>query len=81
MSQVTIHESDPQVIARLTTLALKHGRSIEEEARQIVREAVGMTAPAAASDDQPHFGTWLADNLPGIGEIELPSRAEPPRFP
>jgi prevent-host-death family protein len=26
--------------------------------------------------DEPHLGKWLAENLSGLGEIELPSRGD-----
>lgn len=29
--------------------------------------------------EKPKLGDWLLENLTGAGEIELPSRADPPR--
>jgi prevent-host-death family protein len=26
--------------------------------------------------DEPHLGRWLVENLPGVGDVELPSRRE-----
>ena len=31
--------------------------------------------------DEPHLGRWLVENLPGVGDIELPPRTENPRSP
>lgn len=28
------------------------------------------------SNDEPHLGRWLVENLRGLGEIELPSRKD-----
>ena len=28
----------------------------------------------SAREEEPHLGRWLAQNLPGAGDIELPSR-------
>ena len=30
----------------------------------------------SARETEPHLGKWLIDNLGGLGEIELPSRAD-----
>jgi glycine oxidase len=32
--------------------------------------------PMSSSDGEPHLGKWLVENLRGLGEIELPSRAD-----
>jgi prevent-host-death family protein len=32
-------------------------------------------------DDEEHLGRWLVDNLGGLGEIELPARAETRQSP
>lgn len=31
------------------------------------------------TEPQPHLGSWLIERMSGIGEIQLPSRVDPPR--
>ena len=79
MASITIRNLDDDVKARLRVRAAGRGHSMEEEARQILREAVesegGPTNLAAAFRDR--FAP-----LGGV-ELELPPRQamrEPPRF-
>ncbi|WP_419926681.1 FitA-like ribbon-helix-helix domain-containing protein [Candidatus Poriferisocius sp.] len=79
MASITIRNLDDEVKIRLRIRAASHGRSMEEEARQILRDAVeqsvGPTNLAAAIRERfAHLG--------GV-ELELPSREampEPLRF-
>ncbi|MCY3634023.1 MAG: plasmid stabilization protein [bacterium] len=79
MASITIRNLDDEVKIRLRIRAASHGRSMEEEARLILRDAVeqdvGPVDLAAAIRKR------FAD-LGGV-ELELPSREampEPPRF-
>ena len=79
MASITIRNLDNDVKTRLRVRAAAHGRSMEEEARLILREAVerhaGPTNLARAI--RARFAP-----LGGV-ELELPSRPplrEPPRF-
>ena len=76
MASITIRNLDEEVKARLRVRAAGRGHSMEEEARQILREAVerqaGPTNLAAAI--RGHF-----EPLGGV-ELELPPR-EPMREP
>ena len=79
MASITIRNLDDDVKARLRVRAAGRGHSMEEEARQILREAVesegGPTDLAVAVRDR--FAP-----LGGV-ELELPPRQamrEPPRF-
>ena len=79
MASITIRNLDDEVKALLRLRAAGHGRSMEEEARSIIREAVerekGPTDLAAAVHSR--FAP-----LGGV-ELETPARspiAEPPRF-
>ena len=79
MASITIRNLDDEVKIRLRIRAASHGRSMEEEARLILRDAVeseeGPTDLAAAIRDR--FAPF------GGVEIELPPRqpiAEPPHF-
>ncbi len=79
MASITIRNLDDDVKPRLRVRAANHGRSMEEEARLILREAVGRKPSSRnlASIIRAHFG-------PSRGvDLELPSREpirEPPRF-
>ena len=79
MASITIRNLDDDVKTRLRMRAASHGRSMEEEARLILREAVGRKPSSRnlASIIRSHFG-------PSRGvDLELPSREpirEPPRF-
>ena len=79
MASITIRNLDDQVKARLRIRAAEHHRSMEEEARMILRQAV---APKSSSRNlaeiaQAYFGPDNGVNL------ELPPRGpgrEPPSF-
>ncbi|MFT4267124.1 MAG: plasmid stabilization protein [Xenophilus sp.] len=79
MATMTIRNLDDDVKARLRLRAALHGRSMEEEARSILRSALS-TEPRAAS------GAALVANIRarvapfGGIELELPAR-EPMRDP
>ena len=78
MASLTIRNLEDSVKARLRVRAARHGHSMEEEARQILRQAVG-AAPASISLAD------LADTLFGKQGAELephppiPAR-QPPDF-
>ena len=79
MASITIRNLDDDVKTRLRVRAAEHHRSMEEEARLILREAVGRKADSRnlASIVRSHFGP---DN--GV-DLELSPREagrEPPSF-
>ena len=80
MASITIRNLDDGVKTRLRVRAASHGRSMEEEARLILGEAVEReTAPAKG------LGTIIHEMFKPYGgvELELPTREparEPPRF-
>lgn len=47
MASITIRNLDDRLKRRLRIRAAEHGRSMEEEAREILRLAVGESAPPA----------------------------------
>jgi len=79
VASITIRKLDERTKARLRVRAARNGRSMEEEARTLLRAALGEDQPAASN---------LADairarfrHLGGV-ELELPAREpirEPPR--
>jgi plasmid stability protein len=79
MASITIRNLDDAVKQRLRLRAAEHGRSMEEEARDILRRAVGR-APAAAD-----LGAAIHRRFAAIGgvELDLPPREampDPPRL-
>ena len=79
MASITIRNLNDDVKTRLRVRAAEHHRSMEEEARLILRDAVGRKPSSRnfASVIRSHFGP---DN--GV-DLELPPREpgrEPPSF-
>ena len=80
MASITIRNLDNDVKTRLRIRAARHGRSMEEEARLILAQAVDRElAPAKG------LGTALHELFKPFGgvDLELPPREpmrEPPRF-
>ena len=79
MASITIRDLEDDVKTRLRVRAAGNGRSMEEEARLILRNAVGRNADSRnlASIARSYFGP---DN--GV-DLELPPREpgrEPPSF-
>ena len=79
MASITIRKLDDGVKTRLRLRAAENGRSMEEEARVILREAV---ASGAGPDNLAAAIRARFAPLGGV-ELELPPREparEPPRF-
>jgi plasmid stability protein len=79
MASITIRNLDDAVKQRLRMRAAEHGRSMEEEARDILRRAVGRTHPSA------NLGETIHRRFAALGGLEpdLPPREpmpEPPCF-
>ena len=75
MATLTIRDLDEELRARLRVNAARHGRSMEAEVREILREA--LTRSAAAD----HLGTRIRQRFATVGgaELELPPRTDSPR--
>lgn len=75
MATLTIRKLDEALKAKLRLEAAKHGRSMEEEARIILRNALCQAEPARG------LGSRIRERYAALGgvELELPSREEPPR--
>lgn len=77
MATVTIRNLDDDVKARLRVRAAQHGRSMEEEARTILRAALSLTP-------QPGSGAALVADIRALVEpfggiaLELPPRPPMP---
>ena len=79
MASITIRNLDDEVKVRLRTRAAGNGRSMEEEARLILREAVG------GEPEPKNLAAFIHECFAPYGgvELELPPRGpmrEPPRF-
>ena len=73
-STLTVRNLDDIVKARLRVRAAQHGRSMEAEARAILRDA--LVGPPATS-----LGTRINERFAGLhgDALELPTRSELPR--
>ncbi|MXX89404.1 MAG: plasmid stabilization protein [Boseongicola sp. SB0677_bin_26] len=79
MASITIRRLDNDVKTQLRTRAAGNGRSMEEEARLILREAVGRET------EPENLAAFIHDCFAPYGgvELELPPRApmrEPPHL-
>ena len=74
MATLTIRNLDDAIKAQLRLQAARHGHSMEEEARRILREAV---LPQSAGSDSPGLGSRIHAHFAALGgvELELPERA------
>ena len=73
MASITIRKLDDEVETRLRVRAVENGRSMEEEARIILREAVDLKPTPTKS-----LGTALHELFKPFGGVELDV---PPREP
>ncbi|MEM6944335.1 MAG: plasmid stabilization protein [Pseudomonadota bacterium] len=79
MASITIRNPKDELKRRLRVRAAEHGRSMEEEVREILREAVGETPPPR------NLASAIRARVAPLGGVELvlPEREpmrEPPQF-
>lgn len=76
MASITIRNLDEPLKKRLRIRAAEHGRSMEEEVLEILRQAVGPILP------QKDLGQAIHNRFEAIGgaDIDLPER-DPMRMP
>jgi plasmid stability protein len=67
MSAMTIRNIDEALKSRLRIRAAVHGRSMEEEARDILRAALSTEAPTASG-----LGQTIWARFERLGGVELP---------
>jgi plasmid stability protein len=74
MASLTIRNLDDTIKAQLRLQAARHGRSMEEEARTILRQAV--TQPPEAEDGSG-LGSRIHAHFAALGgvDLDLPARA------
>ena len=75
MATLTIRDLDEELRARLRVRAAQHGRSMEAEVREILRDALA-TPPA-----EDRLGSRIRQRFATIGgvELDLPARTDQPR--
>jgi antitoxin FitA len=75
MSTLTIRNLEPAIKDKLRMSAAAHGRSMEEEVRTILRNALAQPTPPGG------MGSRLRSRFTAIGgvDLNLPERAEPAR--
>lgn len=76
MASITIRNLDDDIKRRLRVRAAEHGRSMEEEAREILRDVVGDTRPPM------NLAHRLRARVAEIGgvDLDIPAR-DPMRTP
>jgi plasmid stability protein len=79
MASITIRNLDDSLKHRLRIRAAEHGRSMEEEVREILRQTVG------GSPAPENLGAAIHRRFAALGgvDLDLPPREpmpEPPRF-
>ncbi|WP_126153575.1 FitA-like ribbon-helix-helix domain-containing protein [Paracoccus haematequi] len=70
MASITIRNLDDDIKRRLRVRAAEHGRSMEEEAREILRDVVGDTRPPM---NLAHRLRARAERIGGV-DLDLPAR-------
>ena len=77
MATLTIRNLDESTKAQLRVQAARHGRSMEEEARTIIRSAIEDWKPAASGKG---LGSRIHDHFAQLGgvELDLPERSSLP---
>lgn len=81
MTSLEIPKLDDDLSLRLQQLAVSHGRSVEDEAQTILRDALAQPAPPTGRD----LAASVREKFAPFGSIELDipprfSNREPPRF-
>lgn len=79
MASITIRNLEEDLKRRLRVRAAEHGRSMEEEAREILRQAVGEAPPPR------NLAAAIRTRIAPLGgvDLDLPTREparEPPRL-
>lgn len=80
MTSITVRNIEDDLKRRLRIRAAEHGHSMEEEARRILREALG-EGPGPTKDSEKGLGTKIHElfaPIGGVDGVEFP-RLEGPR--
>ena len=82
MAVLTIRKLDDELKTQLRIVAAKHGRSMEEEAREILKKELTPPPPKETAGSLYRQIRSLVEEFGGV-ELELPDRREhrdPPAF-
>ena len=71
MATLTIRNIDDSIKVGLRVRAAQHGRSMEEEARRILAQALKHTDTAPA---ERALGSRLHEHFAGLGDVPVPTR-------
>ncbi len=82
MTDITITDIDDEMRQRLKLRAAQHGQSMQAEARDILRDALGGKQPAPAPDNLYEAIRAIVEPLGGIELEPFPRQPvrEPPDF-
>jgi antitoxin FitA len=80
MASLTIRNIDDALKAKLRLRAARHGRSMEEEARQLLRQGLVQSPPSTG------LGSRISRRFADVGGVDLPAvkrsrPRRPPTFP
>lgn len=75
MASITIRNLDDDLKAQLRVVAASHGRSMEEEARVIIRQALSRMSSKGGLGSRIHNRFAAAGGV----DLELPERQNKPR--
>lgn len=75
MASITIRNLDDDLKAQLRVVAASHGRSMEEEARVIIRRAMAQAGSRGGVGSRIHARFAQQGGV----DLELPARTEKPR--
>lgn len=80
MASLTIRNIDDSLKTTLRLRAARHGRSMEEEARQLLRQALVQDRPSTG------LGSRISRRFAAVGGVDLPDARrstprQPPTFP
>lgn len=67
MTQLLVRKLDEDIKPKLKARAARHGRSLEEEVRVILREVADEPEQAPAEPEQAGLGTQISKLFEGIG--------------
>ena len=74
MSNITIHQLEPDLTSRLEQRAAQHGHTIEAEIKAILQTALNPT-----SATQNNLSTAISQRFAHLGDFEIPkSTTDPP---
>jgi plasmid stability protein len=75
MASITIRNLDDDIKRRLRVRAAEHGRSMEEEARDILRQVIGQPSSPR------NLGLAIHNRFAAIGGIDVPTPQRSPMRP